>query len=381
MQAAKRCRIGLEKCVSRRHSPLRHILATWRCETRLMKEKRAWFHSTDCALQRSAGMIAAANIGSIFLAWHRNSKALESSKLISRQRGSQSVSGPPSGVSFDMKDCSDLPNSWYSSTSSTTAEDIMNPLHNAESSGPINAWFPSGSAEPCTLLELDACQACDVSQAPSPALWTAQELPHFDIDNEIEGQTQGRHESSGMAWSFDSIHDDLGELDPRLIGHLQEEEQQTTWWDKKLVDKKLGLHKFFKSSATAPMDTGSGSDQELDADPHVSFAQEQTTPTAQYRTPPSMSTALRGSVARSHSTGRLLPWEATRCGRDVSPRETPRSTAVPVSTSDTPRDRSLPRGPERFYYDRASYTGTARRSVGDVAAPPAVRRTSKRCVR
>lgn len=127
----------------------------------------------------------------------------------------------------------------------------------------------------------------------------------------------------------------------------------------------------------------------------------------------SASSGIRSQFTRSSSAGRILPWEAapreaspTRTlpfahvankertvsaggvqdtpRRDVSPRETPRSaTSVPVSLA-SPRaldaqSNSLPRGPERFFYDKGKYTGCAR--FQGEAPPPVVARGTRRRMR
>lgn len=443
MRAAKRCRLGLERHAWR-HGPVRQVIATWRGEARLERERRAWLKTTVHALQRSAAEIASATASRLFQAWRQTVCSSESK-----------------GRNSNMNNTSDVKSSRMQKIVRTSCTTF---LESDASPNSMNVWFPFGSCEEFEPIQHDTCQADHQDLMPSPPSWISQIPSPQEFGRQSSWQQKREVESESLL----GLSNGDENLSPQCI-------RKETFFDNTQYNAQMPIEMpvdqpVFREVSLGCVATGEecqsvpcllcryASQQpprfhrveqqpacsESDPDPETSIdldlrpATGQTTPSARSRTLQMSSAASTGSrdkrsAARSSSTGRLLPWEvrmqetgsretgsreaASRVAeepclgrrtsretpntsftpplsssrsasaggarkvsrRDASPQVSPRAAPMSMSSCATPRESSLPHGPERLFYDTSRYTGCARFGAGE--APPPVRRTSKRCIR
>lgn len=456
MRAAKRCRIGLERHAWR-HGPLRQMLATWRGEARLGRERRVWIQNADHTVQRSARHMAAMSAWRVLLAWHQavQSSGAHRAKVTEvlddrnayrqdhRLVHKEVLYKRPSAEALEDRFCAaalercatrvhesqcssrDAANAWFSCKPSATSMSIDPLQSHTCQTYPLNSVFsvlsvPSreerGAAELCSADRVSSVLGSETHEGASVTdsvsndevdlVQTGQPMGSFNegaavkllldaLKSEAADATQSG-QAVGPLSTLEHVPTDMSGHADRLCGHDPEPNhisEAPAGCDRIAPGSVAGppsmRNSFSRSLSVARMEKWGNVPAGTSATLPVAAIGRAVSVGGARETPRRDLSPRAASPARQSPQGRAEASPARLSPRGLSGRpeassgrpraaSPPRCTAVPVSCA-TPRqlisqvrEPSLPRGPERFFYDTKGYTGCARFGAGE--APPPVRR-------
>jgi len=390
MRAAKRCRVSLEGRAWR-SGPLRHAVAMWRGEVRRSRERQMWLRATEKACLHNAGALAAALAWSVFREWRAEVHAACSSQnSLAGCHGLDLHDGSPDTSALDHAE-------------SFSANGVQSKGGGIEVTPRMNVWIAEDSRQASFQESQDSPQ-----MTANFLLNPAEVSMTFQADSAVGDKT-----GPPMARFINLADHSPGENkeNSRLAERSPERLVEKPVRHLCLGPSRLSLTSLgtgsdrvgrtvtspevcTRSSNTAHAGQGSvprgpfarsSSQSSMTSQPSYTPAAS-TTSQPSYAPPPVVQPAggsLRaepglcisaggihissgGASARSSTCERGR--RATSPGASGSPRH--RSPSAYNGSPCTPRwvdatpaftqDVSLPRGPERFYYDTTTYTGCAR---------------------